>query len=683
MKRFLFLIATVAMITMNASANTMFVIGKLRFWVCDDGKSVFLNKVMDGTVSGDLYIPQIVNDGDKDYTVVGISENTFRNQTGLTSVYIPSTVKYIFSSAFSGCTSLTSVTMPNSLELLGSNIFANTPWFNAQPDGPIYFGNTLYVYKNPSSMPAGTNIVVKDGTTHIASSAFRNCTNLSSIHIPSSVTSIGYYTFSGCTNLTSIVIPNSVKNIGYSLFNGCTGLTSVTLPNTIKAIPRNLFYHCDALESITIPSSVETIFSSAFSFCSKLTSVNIPNKVKAIDYEAFSGCTSLTDITIPSSVRFISNDAFKNTAWLNNQPDGIVYAGNIAYTYKGTPSGILTIKEGTTAIASRAFYNCSGITVLRLPNSLLYIGNWAFYKCTSLTYLNLPGNLKAIGDAAFNSCTNLTEISFPNSLISVGYANSGSYAFENTQWRTDQPDGVLYAGPVAIGHKGSYPDNKTITIKEGTKAIAGYTPGSGVEKLILPNSVTTIGAHAFDSNSTLKEINIPESVTSIGYGAFLNTNSLEKINAYVDPANVAIGDDALIMGIPELDEYYDKIGYGCCFFFGNTSYSSRGMDDCVLHVLPGKEESFANAWSWARFKNIVGDLGGGIHGDVNGDGVVTAADITELYNFMLNNDDSHIVNGDINGDGNITAADITAVYDVMLGSTSPAPAQQPTPEPAQ
>ena len=57
-----------------------------------------------------------------------------------------------------------------------------------------------------------------------------------------------------------------------------------------------------------------------------------------------------------------------------------------------------------------------------------------------------------------------------------------------------------------------------------------------------------------------------------------------------------------------------------------------------------------------------------VPGDVNGDGNVTAADVTALYDFMLNNDDSHIVNGDQNGDGNITSADITAVYDILLGS---------------
>ena len=662
MKRILLLIGVVAMLAMNATANIRFTMGKLRFWVCDDGKSVYLQGVVDGeTVTGDLYIPQTVTDGDKEYTVVGLSSNSFYKRTGLTSVYIPNSVKYIHRTAFYGCTSLTNVTIPNNLEYLGDKVFDNTPWFNAMPDGPVYFGNTLYVYKNPSSMPAGTNFVVKDGTTHIAANAFQGCANLSNIHIPNSVTSIGENAFSRCTGLTIVTLPNSAKNLGYNLFYGCTGLTSVTLPNTITSIPVQFFYGCHALSSITIPSTVETIFGNAFHNCKSLTSVNIPAKVKAIGNNAFSGCTDLTDITVPASVRYIDQDAFANTAWLNNQPDGIVYASNVAYTYKGTPTGVLTIKEGTTAIASNAFSGCSGITVLRLPSSLLYIGNAAFYNCTSLTYLNLPGNVKALGSSAFSGCTNLTEISFPNSLLMVGRGDYGSSVFSGSQWYTDQPDGVVYAGPVAIGYKGSSA-GKTITVKDGTKAIAGRGVGTAADKVILPNSVTTIGDEAFE-DSNIKEINIPQSVTSMGYRAFVGMRSLERIDAYVDPANVALGDDAIIMGMPYLEDYYDRIGNGVCFFF----QGSHEMDDCVLHVLPGKEESFANAWSWARFKHIVGDLseGGGIPGDVNGDGIVSGADVTALYNVLL---DNALVagNADVNGDGVVSGADVTALYNLLL-----------------
>ena len=655
------------MIVMNVNANTTFEVGKLQFLVLDDGKSVLLNKLVTGqTVSGDLYIPQIVNDGDRDYTVVGISASAFYKQTELRSVYIPNTVKYIFMTAFYGCTNLSSISFPDNLEVLGYQAFDKTAWFEAEPDGPVYVGNTFYVYKNGKKiMPAGTNLVIRDGTTTIANNALDGCANLTGVQIPSSVTTIGNQAFNRCTGLTYVAIPNTVKNVGSGLFQHCTSLVGVTLPNSMTYIPYGLFYDCKALQSVSIPAGVETIFGVAFSGCTSLANVTIPDKVKAIGTRAFYGCTGLTDITVPASVRYIDQDVFANTAWLNNQPDGIVYNGNVAYTYKGTPSGILTIKEGTTAIANQAFMNCTGITVLRLPNSLMYIGSESFSGCSSLTYLNLPGNVKAIGNYTFQNCTNLTEISFPNSLMMVGIYNSGLMAFSGTQWFNEQPDGVVYAGPVAIGYKGRITDDGVVTVKEGTKAIANNGVGSSPDKVILPNSVTTIGPGAFTQCSYLKEINIPQSVTSIGWGALTSISRVERIDAYVDPANVKLGDDALIMGMPQIEDYYSPVSKSRCFYISNAY--GRGMDDCVLHVLPGKEERFANALCWARFKNIVGDLseGDGEPGDVDGNGVVNGSDVTALYNLLLNGAQP-VGNADVDGNGTINGSDVTALYNLLL-----------------
>ena len=132
--------------------------------------------------------------------------------------------------------------------------------------------------------------------------------------------------------------------------------------------------------------------------------------------------------------------------------------------------------------------------------------------------------------------------------------------------------------------------------------------------------------------------------------------SLDRIDAYVDPANVAIGDDALILGMPRVENYYEKIGTSICFWM--TNFFGHEMDDCVLHVLPGKEESFANAWSWARFKNIVGDLSedGGITGDVNGDKEVSIADITALVDLVMRGATNP--RSDVNGDGETSVAGV-------------------------
>ena len=109
-----------------------------------------------------------------------------------------------------------------------------------------------------------------------------------------SVTSIGddafYNPLSNCSSLTSVTIPNSVTSIGNSAFEGCCSLTSVTIPNSVTSIGNSAFNDCDSLTSVTIPNSVTSIGDAAFEGCSSLTSVTIPNSVTSIGNWAFNHC---------------------------------------------------------------------------------------------------------------------------------------------------------------------------------------------------------------------------------------------------------------------------------------------------------------------------------------------------------------------------------------------------------
>ena len=190
-----------------------------------------------------------------------------------------------------------------------------------------------------------SEVIVPDGVTNIAVSAFRGCEGIKSITLPNSVTSIGNFAFDGCRGLTSITLPDGVTSIGNSAFSGCKGLTSITIPNSVTNIGNSAFSGCSGLTSITIPNSVTSIGDYAFSGCSGLTSITLPNSLNSIGDNTFSGCSGLTSISIPNSV------------W---------------------------------SIGDFAFRNCRGLTSITIPNSVRGIEYFAFLGCDSLQKAIVP-----------------------------------------------------------------------------------------------------------------------------------------------------------------------------------------------------------------------------------------------------------------------------------------------------
>ena len=340
-------------------------------------------------------------------SVTSIGEHAFSDCTGLTSVTIGNSVTSIGDYAFDGCNGLKSITIPDSVTSTGNWAFYNTAWYNNQPNGLVYAGKVAYKYKG--TMSSNTSIVLEEGTLGIGGGAFSDCTGLTSVTIPDSVTSIGGGAFQNCTGLTSITIPDSVTSIGGGAFRNCTGLTTVNWNATACTITH---------------SGVSSIFNN----CSNIVTVNIGDNVKIIPSYAFRDCTGLTNITIPDSVTSIGGGAFDNTLWYDDQPDGLVYAGKVAYTYKGTmPSNTsIVLEEGTLGIADYAFEGCTGLTSITIPDSVTSIGGGAFLGCTGLTSVTIGGSVTSIGSSAFRNCTGLTRVTIPDSVTSIG-----EHAFQN------------------------------------------------------------------------------------------------------------------------------------------------------------------------------------------------------------------------------------------------------------
>lgn len=188
----------------------------------------------------------------------------------------------------------------------------------------------------------------------IGDKVFNNCTSLTSIIIPESVTSIGGYAFSGCIGLASITIPESVTNIGSGAFRLCSSLTSIIVEsgNTIydsrnncnaiiKTATNTLVVGC---KNTTIPESVTCISNYAFSGCSFLVSITIPNGVTSIDDSAFYNCSSLTSITIGSDVTNIGNRAFYGCSSLTDvYCHAEIVPSTDLYAFDGTPISSATL----------------------------------------------------------------------------------------------------------------------------------------------------------------------------------------------------------------------------------------------------------------------------------------------------------------------------------------------------
>lgn len=257
---------------------------------------------------------------------------------------------------------------------------------------------------------------------------------------------IDQYAFYACTNLSSIVIPNSVTTIGWGAFSSCTSLSSIVIPNSVKSLGHDAFENCTSLSSVIIMSGVTSIGN-----------------------DAFYGCSSLSNITIPDSVTEIYDGAFSKTKWFDNQSDGVVYAGKVAYTYKGDmPKNTkILLRQDTNSISRYAFSNCTNLTDIVIPNSVNRIDVGTFWRCTSLKSITIPNSVMSIGSEAFSDCTNLSDIIIPDSITYIV-----SDAFKNTKWFDNQPDGVVYAGKVAYEYKGNMLENTKIVLKQGTKSIS-------------------------------------------------------------------------------------------------------------------------------------------------------------------------------------------------------------------
>jgi len=144
----------------------------------------------------------------------------------------------------------------------------------------------------------------------IAANAFRECSLITNIHIPPTITTINNSALRNCCRIKGLYLPPSLRNLYYEPFASCRSLTNVSWPASATMVPRNCFVACVSLRAINLPEGVISIGQDAFAGCDSLENVQLPNTLQRIGRGVFFRCRSLHTITLPAQVKLLGEYLF-------------------------------------------------------------------------------------------------------------------------------------------------------------------------------------------------------------------------------------------------------------------------------------------------------------------------------------------------------------------------------------
>ena len=521
-------------------------------------------------------------------SITRINDGAFENCTALESISIPSSVTYIAERAFYNCTALKSIELPSVTKIDVCTFYGCTSLTE------VTLSESLSTIADKAFMLCGalSKIDIPESVSTIGDGAFKNCASLTSIEIPKKVSYFGSGVLSSCPALVSIEVDKEnstyysennciIKKNGKKLMQGCK---ASKIPSNVKSIEAYAFSGCTTLSSITIPVGVESIGAYAFNNCTSITSVEVPSGVTSIGTYTFDKCTSLKELTIPASVTTMGNcvvskscsalekiycgaascPAGWNSNWKGYAPASVRWGYHPDYEYT-LSDGEATITKyvglggnivipssidgySVVGIGTNAFYGCSALVSVDIPEGIKSIGYASFRECTSLTNVTLPDGLNSIAQEAFIHCRSLKTITIPTSVTSIG-----SYAFEycTSLESISIPDTVttvgrrmfygcqaltsvsLPSGMTMIGQSmfGECASLVSITLPAGVTKIDEFAfyMCTSLEELVLPETVTYISGNVFQGCTALKTFSLSGNVTTVGGNVFDGCASLTDI----------------------------------------------------------------------------------------------------------------------------------------------------------
>lgn len=589
-----------------------------------------------------------------------IGAHAFEGCAVLERVELPELITEISYSCFLGCTKLAEVKLGSNISSINSLAFSECESLKT-----IEIPETITKIESYTFEGSGLEtIVLPEKLKAIGDRAFQK-SRLTSVNIPSTVTSIGQYAFEG-TRITELNFPEEGEDLKLlrGAFQNCTLLTQLYLPGRVYDIRERAFSGCTSLENVKFGTSTyvdettgelleygsDIIPSGAFAGCTALTSVELSPVVSTISNSAFES-TALTDINLQDTVaERIGSNAFKNTPVENIEfPNTLTYISGFAfenckslktvdlsnteiyeiYDYAFCESGITTVKlpETLQTIGRYCFYNTPLVNLsmpsvdrinsnafqktalenATIPDGCTYIDSNAFSNCDELVSLTLPGTLKSVYSNAFNSPSLRILVwpmaaDFSNSLDNTGLKacpNLRVYGVPNTKLETFCEDNSI---PFFLlsGESVVIPDAIQGTWANGTYRVTGteggriYFIGEGA----LTNEFTDEEGNTYTALELAEKYKANkftfEGVTSIPDGLFDNAENVltEPVTSIILHSSVeSIGDNAFRnLGLTKVSvfEGLKTIGNGA---FENNKISQMNMPDSLVTI---GDSAFAN-----------------------------------------------------------------------------------------
>ena len=426
----------------------------------------------------------------------------------------------------------------------------------------------------------------------VGAGAFSNCTELVRVTLPPYLEAIGENAFYGCSSLKEVAMLAPVEQIDAGAFSG-TALETVYVrvgdADDIRSLLAASGCNTDGIAivecepcTLTLDPNLGSLDQNEFTVPANATVGGLPVPVRenyAFEgwFTAREGGDEVTEDTV------ISGDTTYYARWTSTLPPpeftvndageltAVNLNGNTEITLPDTVRSIttglrekanilrVTIPNSVTNIASRAFYQCYGLTEIVIPGSVEYIGTNAFYQCTNMVLLTIGDGVRIIDQYAFSYCTSLDNggetLYIPDSVETIGL-----YAFNNIALDSVSLPGALYSEGAPLNayfvHKSTGVKSTTVNYRTDQPVFRMYGTRltsvqlNGNTEVTIPSSVTDIGS-AFQDLGELVGVTIPSSVTNIGVFAFQNCTNLTSITI---PSSVVVIGGSAFQGCTSLEE---------------------------------------------------------------------------------------------------------------------------------